>query len=221
MSRHIPSLRGWTESREARKYKTTYMSLDSQNEFIKILADECKTLIDEEINSALFTGVIADTTPDVSNDDQFTVAIRYVNKEGTPCERLLETKKVVDKSGAGLAKVILKAIQERKINTDTIRFQTYDSASAMSGKYKGAQQVSSELLERPIIYTACLPHGSNLQDGVPDQRQLKLSGPVTKKFVPAYRVFVSMKSLIKKVKPKHMGFSRRSKPSISFLQSCS
>ena len=84
MSRHIPSLRGWIESREARKYKTTYMSLDSQNEFIKILADECKTLIDEEINSALFTGVIADTTPDVSNDDQLTVAIRYVNKEGTP-----------------------------------------------------------------------------------------------------------------------------------------
>ena len=105
---------------------------------------------------------IADTTPDVSNDDQLTVAIRYVNKEGMPCERLLETKKVVDKSGAGLAKVILEAIQERKINTDTIRFQTYDSASAMSGKYKGAQQVLSELLERPIIYTACLPHGSNL-----------------------------------------------------------
>ena len=38
----------------------------------------------------------------------------------------------------------------------------YDSAAAMSGKYKGAQQVLSELVERPIIYTACLPHGSNL-----------------------------------------------------------
>ena len=142
MSRHIPSLGGWIESREARKYKTTYMSLDSQNEFIKILADECKTLIDKEINSALFTSVIADTTLDVSNDDQLTVAICYVNKEGTPCERLLETKKVVDKSGAGLAKVILEAIQERKINTDTIRFQTYDSASVMSGNMDRMQAVS-------------------------------------------------------------------------------
>ena len=46
------------------------MSLDSQNKFIKMLPDQCKTLTDEEINSALFTGVIADTTPDVSNDDQ-------------------------------------------------------------------------------------------------------------------------------------------------------
>ncbi len=32
----------------------------------------------------------------------------------------------------------------------------------MSGKYKGAQQIFSELLERQVIYTACLPHGSNL-----------------------------------------------------------
>lgn len=162
MSRYVPSLRGWIESRAGRKYKTTYMSSDSQNEFIKLLADECKLLIDKELDAASFTAVIADTTPDVSNDDQLTVAVRYVNEKGTPCERLLETKKVHDKSGAGLAKAILDAAQERKIKTDTIRFQTYDSASAMSGRYKGAQQVLSELLERPIIYTACLPHGSNL-----------------------------------------------------------
>ena len=58
------------------------MSLDSQNEFMKMLADEWKMLIDEEINSPLFTGVITDTTPDVSNDDQLTVAICYANKEG-------------------------------------------------------------------------------------------------------------------------------------------
>ena len=32
----------------------------------------------------------------------------------------------------------------------------------MSRKYKGAQQALSELVERSIIYTACLPHGSNL-----------------------------------------------------------
>ena len=32
----------------------------------------------------------------------------------------------------------------------------------MSGKYKGAQQILSELLERHVFYTACLPHGSNL-----------------------------------------------------------
>ena len=89
-------------------------------------------------------------------------AVRFVNEEGKPCERLLETKIVIDKTGAGLAKAILQAAQERNVDTTTIRYQTYDSASSMSGKYKGALQIFSELLERPIIYTACLPHGSNL-----------------------------------------------------------
>ena len=61
-----------------------------------------------------------------------------------------------------MAKAILQASQERNLDTNTIRYQTYDSASTMSGKYKGAQQVLSDLLECPVIYTACLPHGSNL-----------------------------------------------------------
>ena len=65
MSRHIPSLRGWIESRWA-----------------SCFADECKALIDKEINFALFTGVIADMTSDVSNHDQLTIAIRYISKEG-------------------------------------------------------------------------------------------------------------------------------------------
>ena len=96
------------------------------------------------------------------NDDRLTVAIRNGNKEGMPCQCLLETKKIVDMSCVGLAKVISEAIQEKKLNAETITFQTCDNASVMSDKFKGAQQVLSELLERPIIYTACLPHGSNL-----------------------------------------------------------
>ena len=105
---------------------------------------------------------MADTTPDVSNDDQLTVAVCYVNECRKPCERLLETKIVHDKTGAGLAKAILDSAQKRKIKTDTFRFQTYDNAAAMSGQYKGAQPALSELVERAIIYTACLPHESNL-----------------------------------------------------------
>ena len=95
MSRYVPSLKGWIESRADRKYNTTYLSSDSQNEFIKFLADECKFLIDKEIDAAPFTALMADTTPDVSNDDQLTVAVRYVNEYGKPCERLLETSQVL------------------------------------------------------------------------------------------------------------------------------
>jgi hypothetical protein len=55
MSRHVPSLKGWLDSRAKRKYKATYMSPESQNEFIKMLADECREMIDAEISKAPFT----------------------------------------------------------------------------------------------------------------------------------------------------------------------
>ena len=41
-------------------------------------------------------------------------------------------------------------------------FQTYDSTASMFGKFHGAQQKLSELLERKIPYTKCTPHGVNL-----------------------------------------------------------
>ena len=114
MSRYVPSPKGWIESCAGRKYKTTYLSSDSQNEFIKLLTDKCKFLIDKEIDAAPFTAVMADTTPDVSNDNQLTVAVRYVSAYGKPCECLLETKIVHDKSGAGLAKAILESAQKKE-----------------------------------------------------------------------------------------------------------
>ena len=114
------------------------MGPESQNEFIKMLADECREIIYAEIGKAPFTAVIADTTLDVSNDDHMAFAVPFVNEKGKPCERLLETKIVIDETGAGLAKAVLQAAQERNVDPTTIRYQTYDSASSMSGKYKGA-----------------------------------------------------------------------------------
>ena len=136
MNRHISSLKGWIDSRAKRKYKTTYMGPESQNEFIKMLADECREMIDAEIGKAPFTAVIVDTTPDVSSDDQMALAVRFFTEEGKPCERLLEKKIVIDKRGAGLAKATLHTAHERNVDTTTIRYQTYDSASSMSGKYR-------------------------------------------------------------------------------------
>ena len=77
MSRHVSSLnKGWIDSRAKRKYKTTYMGPESQNEFIKMLADECTEMIDAEIGKAPFTAVITNTTLDVPNyDDQMAFIV--------------------------------------------------------------------------------------------------------------------------------------------------
>lgn len=164
IGRHNTTMKAWlTESeRKQRSYHTTYMSKNMQEEYIKVLGETLQETIVKEANDAGMIGIIADTTPDVTHVDQLAVGIRYVDKKNKPKERLLITTEVQDKTGEGMAKAILKSLSESNIDTQSVRFQTYDSAATMSGKYNGAQQKLSTMLDRPITYIPCLPHGSNL-----------------------------------------------------------
>ena len=162
LARHNPILKRWLNEKCFRKYQTTYTSPSSQNEFLELLAGSAKKKIVHEVNQSGTYGVVADTTPDVAHLDQLTVAVRYVDSEGDPKERLIQTREVHVKTGAGLAKEIISTLSESNVELDNLRFQTSDSASSMSGKYKGAQKIVSEILERKITYIPCLPHGVNL-----------------------------------------------------------
>ena len=77
VSRHNPSLKHWLESKDMKQFQTTYMSGKSQNEFTQLLADAVREDIVQEVSTAGMFGVMADTTPDVSNKDQLAVAVRY------------------------------------------------------------------------------------------------------------------------------------------------
>jgi hypothetical protein len=91
VSRHNPSLKHWLESKDMKQFQTTYMSGKSQNEFIQLLADSAvREDIVNEVSIAGMFGVMADTTPDVSNKDQLAVAVRYLDTNGHPVERLVQ-----------------------------------------------------------------------------------------------------------------------------------
>ena len=164
VGRYNTTMKAWlTESeRHTGPYHTTYMSKTSQEEYITLLGESIQEEIIGEINSAEMIGIIADTTPDISHMDQLTVAARFIDSNDKPKERLIDTVEIKDKTGEGMAKGIVKSLTVHSVSTDIVRFQTYDSARSMSGIYKGAQQKLSEILERPIIYIPCIPHGSNL-----------------------------------------------------------
>ena len=66
----------------------------------------------------------------------------------------------LDKTGAGQAEVDIVKLSDMPLST--VMFQTYDSTASMSGRFNGAQQKLSEMLERKIPYTKCTPHGVNL-----------------------------------------------------------
>ncbi|XP_028394403.1 uncharacterized protein LOC114518580 [Dendronephthya gigantea] len=162
LSRHNPPLKHWLESKDMKQFQMTYMSGKSQNEFIQLLADAVREDIVHEVSIAGMFGVMADTTPDISNKDQLAVAVRYLDTNDQRVERLIQVKEVTDKTGEGMANATLSSLAECKIDNSTLCFQTYDSASNMSGKYNGAQKKLSEKVEREIIYVPCIAHGANL-----------------------------------------------------------
>ncbi|CAB4036231.1 zinc finger MYM-type 1-like [Paramuricea clavata] len=163
LSRHNPVMKAWLENRSMRKYHTTYLSPQSQNEFISLLGDEVRSQISSCVKDAGFCSVMADTTPDVSHSDEPSVAVRYVDVDSClPKERLVRVVETKDKTGAGQAEDIVKCLKLSHIPLSTVMFQTYDSTASMSGRFNGAQQKLSEMLERKIPYTKCTPHGVNL-----------------------------------------------------------
>ena len=76
-SRHCPKLKQWINDKHNRAYKVTYISPQSQNEFLSLLAMELKEKIVTDIKDAGVFSIMADTTPDVSHKDQMSVICTY------------------------------------------------------------------------------------------------------------------------------------------------
>jgi hypothetical protein len=74
--------------------------------------------------------------------EQLSVTIRYVdvtneNNGIEICEWFLRFTSLVDSSGKGLTDVILKFLEENKLELKHCRGQGYDSAANMKGKNSG------------------------------------------------------------------------------------
>ena len=152
----------WFSSANLRPYKVTYLSNNSQNEYINLTGDKVRKLIAEEIVSAKLFAVVADTTPDKSHRDQISLVIRYVNKRIDIKERLVKISEIKGKTGTEFAEKVLSMLEELHVQSGGIRFQCYDTTSSMSGKYNGAQAKLSEFLGRSIPYIMCMGHKTNL-----------------------------------------------------------
>ena len=127
-----------------------------------MLGESVQEKIINEVNDAKMIGLIEDTTPDITHMDQLTVGVRFVDAKDKPKERLLAITEICDKTGKGFAEAVLKSLSENNVNTEYVRFQTYDSTASISGQYQGAQTLLSQMLERHVICIPCLPHGSNI-----------------------------------------------------------
>ena len=159
VARHNSRLHSWLSDENMKLYAVKYLSPSSQNEFIDILAEDVKSRIVKDVVSAEIYSVMADTSPDISNMDRMVVAVRYVDDNNVPNERVLEMKETADKTGIGQAKEILNSLKVRIPNgQNALVYQSYDYTASMSGILNGAQQCLEELIGRSIPYIPCQGH---------------------------------------------------------------
>ena len=85
--------------------------------------------------------IILDETTDVRTTSILSKKIRYVNKNGTVCERFLGfTNVCTDRTTLGISNVVFNLVSEFKIGSKLVA-QTYDGASVMAGELNRLQKI--------------------------------------------------------------------------------
>ncbi len=77
LSRHVPNLKRWLSDKRLNPYHITYLSPQSQNEFITLLEKELRGKVIEEVKRAGMFSVMADTTKMM--DDQIEASVIFAS----------------------------------------------------------------------------------------------------------------------------------------------
>lgn len=165
LSRYDPILKEHlTKLKHCSSWQVSYLSPEIQNEFIDILGNHVKGKILSDIRSSKYFGIMFDSTPDASHDDQMSEVIRYVMiKDG-----IVEVKEsfvgfftLTGKKADDLSKDILRQLENDGLDFMKCRSQGYDNAATMSGPRGGVQALLRQQ-NKKAVFIGCVDHSLNL-----------------------------------------------------------
>ena len=138
-----------------------YTSPDIQNEIIGILGLHVLRDIRNDITMSPFISILIDEATDLSNREQLTAVVRFVNDELEVSEEFVGLYNVDRINSETLENAILDILLRLNIDIHKLRGQCYDGASVMSGTKTG---VCTRILEKEsrALYTHCYGHVLNL-----------------------------------------------------------
>ena len=140
-----------------------YTSSIIQNQIIDILADQVRQTIVDNVKRAKWYSVIADEVTDVSNKEQLSLSVRYVDVDKLEVREDLLGFFECDSgiTGLALAEQITSTLQGFGLDLSNLRGQAYDGAGNMAGSVNGAAaRISANY---PLAtYTHCASHCLNL-----------------------------------------------------------
>ncbi|CAI6354915.1 unnamed protein product [Macrosiphum euphorbiae] len=142
--------------------RLTFMSSKSQEKLLSILGEMVRAQILKDVKNACHFAVIIDTTTDISNQEQFTFIVRYVNSTGVIEERLLALETASDATEQGLFNTFCTITSKYDINWEKhLCAQSFDGAASMQGIYSGLRSFIQHKNPR-AIYVWCFAHILNL-----------------------------------------------------------
>ena len=141
----------------------TYTSKTIQNQMINIVADQIRSKIAGNIEAAKWYTVISDEVTDVSNKEQLSLVLSYVDSDTLLVREdligFVECNTGI--TGRELANKITSSLQAFGLDLSNLRGQAYDRASNMAGSVNGTAAFISA--QYPLaLYLHCASHCLNL-----------------------------------------------------------
>ncbi|XP_046862960.1 52 kDa repressor of the inhibitor of the protein kinase-like [Xenia sp. Carnegie-2017] len=136
---------------------------EKHNELIRCCGQFFTEQLLVEVKKSTFYALIADETCDISNKEQMSLVLRFVDEEFNIREEFFRFIHCSEgMSGKDLASVILKSLNEElNLNIQDCRGQWYDGAGAVAGCINGLAARIKNLNDK-AIYTHCFSHRLNL-----------------------------------------------------------
>ena len=149
-----PVLLKWLERKDDK-----YTSHEIQNEIISIMANNVIHDLVADIRGGFFA-IIADEYTDVSNREQLTICIRWIDKSLEVHEDFLGFFNIPDAGAETIVSVIKAVLLKLQLSLAYCRGQCYDGASNMLGHKTGVANVAD--VQPKAHPTHCHGHSLNL-----------------------------------------------------------
>ena len=149
--------------------KRKFTHQDYQNELLTLMANEVLRKKLNQIKQSRFFSTICDEYTDVSNKEQLSFCVRWVDRNLCGNEDFLGYYEIPNIKSDTIVNAIKDSMIRFELPMQCLRGQTYDGASNMMGKKSGvAQQI---LKDQPkALVTHC--HGHSLSLSVKDANKL-------------------------------------------------
>ena len=120
----------------------------------------------DRVKNSKYYGMMFDTTPDVSHNEQMSPVLRFVDvdnetKTAVIKEVFIDFIEIHEKSAESIAKEITSKLEQDNLDLNDCRGQTYDNAATMSGKVFGVQKLISQKNPK-AKFVNCDNHSLNL-----------------------------------------------------------